>query len=92
MKRTDDRRVRVHSAYRNRLEDESECSRSANLKTLNELPVNDRLTLPWQVRQRNSSDLVLRWLVENRVRRITPQGLTCESVGTPVEAWAQVIN
>lgn len=39
MKRTDDRRVGVYSTYRDRLENKSECSSSANSKIQKELSV-----------------------------------------------------
>ena len=48
MKRTDDRRVGVHSAHGDRLEYESVHSRLMNLRVQKEFFVN--LTPPWQVR------------------------------------------
>ena len=73
----------MHSTHRNRLEDESECSRSANLKTQNELPVN----LPFLCKFVDESLEVLFCNGESKTRRITFHELTRESVGAPVEAW-----
>ena len=51
----------------------------------------EKLTLPWQVRERKTSSVVLE---RRRQPEFWKRGrrTTCESMGTPVEARTQVIN